>query len=107
MTQLRVFVALNLCSLGGSPRCSSNSGNHVLQISLMNHGSDRNCTCESVTPIWRLKLAMYSAPASELISPFPTTYNWSHSFGILPCIPTCTILRSEEHTSELQSLRHL
>ena len=98
MTQLIVLLALKSCSLGGTPRCSSNSGNHVLQISLMNQGSDRNSTLAAVTPIWRVKLAMYSDPASEVISPIPTTYRLSHSVigfpffaTILPSMPTWTM----------------
>jgi len=51
LRQVSVLVRLNSASLGGSPRCSSNRGNHGLQISFMNHGSDRNSTVELFTPM--------------------------------------------------------
>src|SRR5262245_34460510 len=64
-------------------------------------------SCASRGPVDRMPVAKKSAKVNPLEDASAATSSWRHPSPRGRCQPAATAARSEEHMSELQSLRHL
>src|SRR5262245_24759732 len=97
------FQRLRSASVKGKP-CGSPTKNGCANLTPLWAGISQTTT-PGLSPVTSCS-AMCKSPSSSTFSSTTRPVSANHLFSI-PVRSDCIVIRSEEHTSELQSLRHL